>query len=148
MEPDLIANFESQRTDLFARWKDLLALDRTASPLASPEILVYMIDQTIEELLLALRRGRAAGQRRPEPVACECGRNPYLPYFGAGRQAIREALVLAQAAIPFLGAATRDAALAELDCAYREIERRHIEPFCAICQFSARPVRAQHATAP
>jgi hypothetical protein len=127
MQSALIENFEAQRSIIYARWKDLLSLDRKASPLASPEILVYMVDSTIDELLNVFREMKdQPPQEPPAAVACPCGRNPYLPYFASGRQAMREALVLAQAAIPFLDPTERDHALRELEAAYGQIERRHI----------------------
>jgi hypothetical protein len=136
MQNALIDALEGQRSAIYARWHDLLGLDREATPLGSPEILSYMIDLTLDELFRTLREaGDSARVERVAAAVCSCGRNPYLHYFTSGRQAVCEALVLAQAAIPFLVPAERDVALGELESAYRRIERRHIELFCSVCQF-------------
>ena len=65
---------------------------------------------------------------------CPCGRNPLLVYFVAGQQAMREALVLAQAAAPRLDAVERDTALTEVNLVFSRIARRETESFCAVCQ--------------
>jgi hypothetical protein len=138
MQADLISGLEARRTDLCARWEDLLRVERAESPLASPDILVHMFRLTLGELFGSLRAGTP-----PEPPAagpdCPCGRNPLLTYFNAGRQAVREALILAQAARLPESAAARDTALAELEGAYSRIAHREIGSFCAVCQFR-RPV--------
>ena len=43
--------------------------------------------------------------------------------------------MLAQADLPALDPVVRDAAFAELTLVVREISRREIESFCAVCQY-------------
>jgi hypothetical protein len=144
MQRALIDNLQSQRSQIYSRWKDLLSLDRAATPLGNPEILVYMIDLTLDELFRMLREAAGHARFGPSPaVTCPCGRNPYLLYFSSGRQAMQEALVLAQSAIPLLVPGERDTSLSELESAYRHIEHRHIELFCSVCQ-----LRPQSASPP
>jgi hypothetical protein len=136
MHEIVVRALREQRARIRARWEDLLRIQRTTSPLANPDTLVHLLDLTLDELLASIE---AAESRRRAPrhhaeIVCPCGRNPLLFYFSAGRQAVREALVLAQAASPGLSPASRDAALAILDAAYGEIARREIEAFCGVCQ--------------
>jgi hypothetical protein len=142
MQEDLIRALRDRRGDIRARWETLLRIERVNTPLANPDALVFMIDWTCDELFAALahapsrrRAGRLSDTNgRPE---CPCGRNPLLTYFAAGEQALEEALILEQASRPSLEPLERDAAFAELQIAVREIARREIESFCAICQYRA-----------
>jgi hypothetical protein len=133
MQADLIRQLEARRAGICRRWEDLLRVERSVSPLASPDILVHMFKLTLDELFHSLASAHDAG--KPEAASCPCGRNPLLTYFSAGRQATREALVLAQAAQPSILPADRDGAMADLDFAYSRIAQREIESFCAVCQF-------------
>ena len=136
MQPALVRALRAQRPRIRARWEDLLRAERSTSPLANPDTLVHLLDLTLDELLAAFGASdvRRRSARLPE-AACPCGRNPLLVYFASGRQATREALVLAQAAMPALAPTERDSAFAELESIYSHIARREIESFCAVCQF-------------
>lgn len=140
MQEDLIRALRDRRGDIRARWETLLRIERVNTPLANPDALVFMIDWTCDELFgaLAHAHGRRRLARPGEAVAraeCPCGRNPLLTYFAAGEQALEEALILEQASRPAIEPAERDAAFAELQLAVREIARREIESFCAVCQY-------------
>ncbi len=144
-----VADLAARRDSIRTRWTEVLGLDRASSALASPEILVYMIDHTLDDLFAALARQVGEAIPAPPPATCACGRNPYLQYFAAGRQAVLEALVLGQSIVLGLNPAERDLALRELERAYNSIEREHIENFCAICQFNpARGAPANLASLP
>ncbi len=139
MQEDLIRALRDRRGDLRARWETLLRIERVNTPLANPDALVFMIDWTCDELFAALshpaaRRRTGRAQETAARPECPCGRNPLLTYFAAGEQAMEEALILEQASRPTLEPTERDAAFAELQLAVREIARREIESFCAVCQ--------------
>jgi hypothetical protein len=140
MQEELVRALRTRRTETRARWEALLRIERVNTPLANPDALVFMIDWTLDELFSALLRPQAwrRGQH-PEMIAsraeCPCGRNPLLAYFAAGEQALEEALILEQASLPALNPADRDAAFNALKSSIREIARREIEAFCAVCQY-------------
>lgn len=116
-----------------------MRIEKVNTPLANPDALVFMIDWTLDECFSTLRPplGRkrtanaVAADAKPD---CPCGRNPLLAYFAAGEQAIEEALILEQARVSALDPAQRDMAFAELKLTFREIARREVEAFCAVCQ--------------
>jgi hypothetical protein len=142
MQDDLIRALRDRRGDIRARWETLLRIERVNTPLANPDALVFMIDWTCDELFTAL--AHPPGRRRcgrpadlPARAECPCGRNPLLTYFAAGEQALEEALILEQASRPALEPAERDVEFAELQWSVREIARREIESFCAVCQYRA-----------
>jgi hypothetical protein len=143
MQDEFVRALIARRRDIHARWEVLLRIERVNTPLANPDALVFMIDWTLDEVFNALRHASAtrrhvAANDRPE---CPCGRNPLLVYFGAGCQALEEALVLVQAETPGLDPDHRDSAFATLKQVMRDISRREIESFCSICQY-----RTQTAT--
>jgi hypothetical protein len=129
---------EAQRACIRSNWEYLLRLERASSPLANPDTLVHLLDYTLNGIFQGLRTGthRRAAVRDLESL-CPCGRNPLLAYFAAGRQALREALVLAQTLSPELTAQQRDDALVCLEQVFGHIARAEIEMFCAVCQFRA-----------
>ena len=135
MQSTLVDDLRAKRPAIYSRWKEVLSLDPETSPLGDPEILVYMIDLTLDELFRDLGGSDGAtGRAHAAAAACACGRNPYTNYFAAGRKAVREALILAQANLAPLLPADRDAAFRDLDEAYGRIERSHVDLFCSVCQ--------------
>ncbi len=144
MQDELVRALRARRAEIHARWEALLRIERVNTPLANPDALVFMIDWTLDECFASLRplpsRRRNGGGL---PVAtkpdCPCGRNPLLAYFAAGEQAIEEALILEQARASAIDPVQRDDAFAELKLTVREIARREIEAFCAVCQFRDTP---------
>lgn len=140
-----------RRAEIGARWSDLLRVERANTPLARPEALVHLIAWTLEEidrvLLHPVQRHRVGrgGTSTDCRHACDCQRNPLLGYFAAGEQAVREALVLSQAALPGLTAGERDAALDELNLALHIVAHREIAAFCGLC-LHREPVAAAKAS--
>jgi hypothetical protein len=139
MQESMVAALRDRRTQIRARWEDLLRVERASTPLANPDSLVHLFDWTLDEFFRSVqnlpsrRRALRAGEQD-----CPCGRNPLLAYFAAGEQSLRESLVLAQAAMKDLAPFARDTALADLNLALQYIARREIEAFCAVCQFRQR----------
>ncbi len=135
MKAEVLAALEARRPTIRANWESLLRLEKVTSPLANPDTLVHLIDRTLDELFADLRLWsvRRHPTRAPAPD-CPCGRNPHLAYFAAGRQALREGLIMVETEAVPLEPADRDLCVACLDQAYSHIERREIEAFCAVCQ--------------
>lgn len=122
------------------RWEALLRAEPVTSPLALPDALVHLIDTTLEEIFAGLANPadvplQLAAEKRPAPPSCACGRNPFLAYFTAGRQAVLEGLILAQAACAPLDPVRRDASLNELNDVLHRLMTREVEAFCGVCQF-------------
>jgi hypothetical protein len=150
MQETLVRSLRSQLPQIRERWKALLHAEPVNTPLAYPDTLVHLLDWTLEEIfsgLTSLSSRRRIGRKpacpdyRPE---CGCGRNPLLTYFSAGEQAMREGLILAQAALPTLDPIERDASMDELNLVFRHIA------FCGVCQHrdEARRCAADSPTSP
>ena len=152
MRENLVNALRMRRPHVRARWEDLLRIERASSPLANPDALVHLLEWTLDEIFLALANPLSTRRHGRHPATadyrheCPCGRNPLLAYFAAGEQALREALVMAQASSPALEASERDSALEQLDVELHRIARREIEAFCGVCQYRLDPQHAPAAT--
>lgn len=139
MEESLVQLLRTKCADIRSRWSDLLHVERALSPLAHPDMLVYLLDETLEKIFTGL--SSAAGQKNPAPLApapawprCDCGLNPYIRFYAAGELALLEALVISQAEIHVRDATARDLAVLELYEVVRRFARNDVELFCSLCQ--------------
>ncbi len=148
MHESFLHDLRVRRREIHIRWEALLRTERVNTPLANPDALVHLIDWTLDQVFAELRHAcnqprhevrPAVAEARPE---CSCGRNPLLAFFLAGEQALLESLVLLQASASKLDPVERDEELAELYRVIREISRREIESFCAVCQHRHEPQAA------
>jgi hypothetical protein len=137
MKLELENALRARREQIRARWLEILFVEPVNTPLANPSTLVFLLNETLDALFTALRRGNFT-QTVGAPV-CACGRNPFLSYFRAGTQALFEALVLIQAEIPKLDPAERDASFLELRNVINGIARREIDGFGSLCNHRDRP---------
>jgi len=153
MQESLVSALRARRPQVLGRWEALLRVEPVGSPLGHPDALVHLIAWTLDEIFAGLTnplaRHRASRTRfsADEPAHCPCGRNPLLAYFAAGEQAMREALVLTQAAIATLDPVERDASFSELNLVLQQIARREIEAFCGVCQYRIRAAQTESGAA-
>ncbi len=145
MDPAMQRAMVEHRPVIRLQWERLLRLDRGTTALARPDMLVHLLDGTLDEIYASLPAwsARRHPTRMPAPV-CPCGRSPFLAYFAAGRQALHESLVTLQSHMPGLTAASRTEAFACLDQIITHIARREIESFCSVCQLRPPLHRRDH----
>jgi hypothetical protein len=135
MHESYIRALNHHRRTLRSRWEVLLRAERINSPLANPDTLVFLMDYTLDRLLDELRSPRQRRRRSPdERPPCPCGRNPLLAYFQTAEQAMIETLFLNESELAICSPEERHVGLEELRTAVREVGRREIESFCAVCQ--------------
>lgn len=115
-------------------WEKLLRSEPTLSPLGNPDTLVYLMDETIAELLKLLRGGprspgAASGRalRAPLQRHCFCGLNPLLNYYATGELALH---IVAAGAL-------RGEELEEALACYHLYAQREIDTLCSVCQHRA-----------
>lgn len=142
VQENLVHNLRGRRLRIRARWEALLKTERIATPLGRPEFLVYLIDETLDEIFRALHDTGAAPQSLetsapPHRARCECGRNPFLAYFLAGEQAVLDELIHAQSEAVQTDRAVNITAVAELSTLVRHLARREVETFCSLCTHAA-----------
>ncbi len=133
MSSSLRPLLEPRRPEIRARWEALLRLEKPATPLASPDILVHLFDHTLDDVLAAQPPdGTVAANPDSLPKRCHC--NPLRPYFATLEQALLEALIWAQVADPALSAADRVAQVGELCERMRGVAHREIRLLDGVCQ--------------
>ena len=133
MSPGTTNALDAQRAEIKARWVALLHIEPVNTPLANPDMLVFLIDDTLTAVFNALREPPRT-RKRPKPPGCACGRNPFMAYYAAGRQSLLEALVLAQSKFPGLDPAVRDRDAHVLEHIIRTVIGSEIESFGTVCQ--------------
>lgn len=126
----MLQRLEGLRPSWKREWEALLRSEPTLSPLGNPDTLVYLMDETITEVLKALRvrslKHAPANSRAllvPLQRHCACGLNPLLNYYATGE------LALHAVAAPML--------LEHLDEAltgYHLLAQKEIDTLCAVCQ--------------
>ena len=129
-----------RRTTIKDAWERRLRRESVTSPLANPDTLVMMMDSTLEEFFQTVERDGQSGpvhehhHRARESTGCLCGLNPLLAYFRT-----LGATVCAIAASS-TGPCSKGGSDEKFQCLgrameiLREIARRDIAAFCAVCQ--------------
>ncbi len=132
MQESLLRRMRAQRTQIRSRWEALLRVEKLKTPLANPDTLVYLFDQTLDEIFAALRH--PPSPIPAIPLARGCEKNPLVTYFAAGEQALLEALVHAQAEVKGLTPEHRDADFAELKQVMHTLAQKEISTLDEVCQ--------------
>ncbi len=99
MEPSPVAVLDALRPVIRTRWAELLSAAPPAPPpaaaLVRPEMLVFLIDDTLDRFAVnadAPRRPRPGAPVRDRRTDCQCGLHLLLSYYLAGARALREIL--------------------------------------------------------
>ena len=132
MDESQLHALKDRRPQIRERWEALLRIERLHTPLADPDILVYLFDQTLDEVLSSLP-GHVVGPVKPLPK-CRSEVNPMKVYFPALEQALMEALVLVQTEMPELNRKARVEAVEELATTLHQIAQREITLYDKIFQ--------------
>jgi hypothetical protein len=96
-------SFDALRTKIKTRWTELLregaAAPAAATPLVTPGMLVFLIDESLARLGAGLRTPADPAAAAPDladftptRAGCHCGLHLLLSYYLAGAQALRETL--------------------------------------------------------
>lgn len=145
MEASVTGLLDRLRPLIKQRWEILLRAEPVVSPLATPDMLVFLMDATLDQLNAALHtRSVKNWLRHNQPMIaplqsqCACGINPLLAYYSTGRTAV--CAVAGEKLGP---------ALAEVLLFYHGIAQKDIEALCGVCchRGSADCAQAQPALA-
>ena len=129
VEQSVVNQLEVLRPAIKREWDHLLRTEPALSPLANPDTLVFLMDETLDQLLHGLRaRSSHPTQREiaqlltPLQRRCACGLNPLLTYYATGELALRAATagVLGEHFEPVL-------------LVLHGIARREIDALCGVC---------------
>lgn len=139
MLPAFAEELRARRPWIKDAWERRLRRESVTSPLANPDTLVMMMERTLDELLEALEKtGEASSECKPrgtrDRIGCLCGLNPLLAYFRT--LATTLCSVGTADGRPFTcGDPAHASRCIDLTIeTLREIARRDIASFCAVCQ--------------
>lgn len=134
MNRRILEQIRRSSASIRSRWADLLRLQPVTSPLGAPEVMTMLVPEAIADLVRALDAGErvwaARGRRGRPPV--DCGHNPYRTFFDAGRQAMAEAVVLAETACHV--DRPDETAMAEVMETMRVQAESEMNAFCSVCR--------------
>ncbi len=134
----VIRAMKAQRTFWCVRWEELLRAHPYRSPLANPDILVFKIPETCDEVfeqlqmfpvLLPVRKHRQGIE-----FACSCGLTPMLDYYQLGKEAMREAILRALRTVPDLSMAQSRDSRGAMEQVMDKLQAREIALLCSMCQ--------------
>lgn len=120
---------EFLRPSIKRDWERRLRTEPPLSPLGHPDVLVFLMDETLEQLRAGMKdpglsaRSDLGSELAPLSNLCRCSLNPLVRYYVTGEQAIR-------AAVDSVPAAELELAL---HC-YRRLARREIRLLCSLCR--------------
>jgi hypothetical protein len=132
MNDQTLVVLQARRDEIGAELIRLLRLERGNTALSRSETLAYLVGGTLDAVFSRLRRGRSrSSYGQPQ---CQCGRNPYVRYYVAARQALLGALIDIQYSRPDLAAFQRSDDIAQLDEAVCAVIGEYSEGFASLCQ--------------
>ena len=129
-----------RRTTIKDAWERRLRRESVTSPLANPDTLVMMMDSTLEEFFDAVERDsrqtapHERHHRARESTGCLCGLNPLLAYFRTLGATICAIAASSKGPCGNGGIDQKFQCLGRAMDILREIARRDIAAFCAVCQ--------------
>jgi len=131
VDPASVNRLESLRPAIKREWEKLLRTEPALSPMANPDTLVFLMDESLKQLAdcLRARPSRSGPGKSPPLIAplqrrCPCGLNPLLNYYATGELAVHAA-----------SAARLDGAeLEETLLCFHLLAQREIDTLCSVCQ--------------
>lgn len=139
-----------QRASIKQRWRAVLQAAPTHTPLANPDLLAHMIDETLEELLWEVMYPKAGTNCTDAAITVGlakrgsgCGLNPYIGYFLAGESALVGTI---RTIAPTSTLLENDILCAETELlfAFRVMSHREVNAFCEICRIERPAARSGH----
>jgi hypothetical protein len=132
-----------------ACWEVLLRDEPPPSALGNPDTLVFMMDGTLEAFFAALRSPTPRRWLAHHPLltgtlpeTCPCGRNPLLPYYQSGEQAVLAIAAQALDKTSRAPAAEQERLLADVQIAFHYLAQHELQAFCDLCRGTCRRARA------
>ncbi|MDE3084522.1 MAG: hypothetical protein KGJ37_04785 [Verrucomicrobiota bacterium] len=136
MASSLVLLLRKRRLRLKAEWKRRLREEPATTALANPDILVYLMDETLNQLETLLSTRAQAhwvdvhhSHLTQVRTLCSCGLNPLLTYFHTGGAALKAELLESQE-MPELSEREKEI----LNQAWYFMAQREVESLCGPCR--------------
>jgi hypothetical protein len=139
MLPAFAEELRARRPWIKDAWERRLRRESVTSPLANPDTLVMMMERTLDELFDAVEKAAEAGHEcKPratrDKTGCLCGLNPLLAYFRTLAATLCSIGTTDGRPFPCSDPAAAARCIDFTIETLREIARRDIASFCAVCQ--------------
>jgi hypothetical protein len=149
MKQGYLEALDGHRADIRRTWEILLRAAPATTPLGNPDTLVFLMDESLQQLF-SLFRSKSAHQwlSRHPPAArivglsCHCRLNPLINYFIAGHAAMAFAAQTVPRSQHHLDDLAATACVDELLLTFRFLAHREIHAFCEVCQYLPGNARA------
>ena len=150
MKKAYLEALQGRRAEIKRQWDTLLRAAPPTTPLAHPDTLVHLMDESLRQLfsLFHSRSTRSWLIRHPPTTNrigsdCHCRLNPLINYFIAGQTALAFVAQSVPREEHHLENLDATACVDELLLTFRFLSHREINAFCEVCQYS--PVNARAA---
>jgi hypothetical protein len=151
MKQGYLEALDSHRAEIRRKWEILLRAAPATTPLGHPDTLVFLMDDSLQQLF-SLFRSRSTHQwlSRHPPAAhrigtsCHCRLNPFINYFIAGQAALAFVAQTVPRSQHHLDDLDLTGCVDELLLTFRFLAQREIRAFCEVCQYAPmnrRPAR-------
>ena len=143
MKQGYLEALDGHRAEIKRKWEVLLRNAPATTPLGNPDTLVFLMDESLEQLF-SLLRSKTAHQwlSRHPPAArvvglsCHCRLNPLINYFIAGQAALAFAAQTVPRSQHHLDDLAATECVDELLLTFRFLVHREIQAFCDVCQYA------------
>lgn len=140
MKQSFLKSVMARRSTIKQRWLGYLRQAPARTPLANPELLAYMMNETLTELF-AMKSATSAPNLEIDRTtttvlartACRCGLNPYIGYFLAGEAALVSVI---REMKPSSCLTENDILRCETELLFslRVLGHQEVDAFCIICR--------------
>jgi hypothetical protein len=150
MKQGYLEALDGNRAEIKRKWELLLRAAPTTTPLGHPDTLVFLMDESLEQLFSLFRSQSAhrwffrhSPSTRPGGMTCHCRLNPLINYFIAGQAALAFVAQTVPRSQHHLDDLTATSCVDELMLTFGFLADREIHSFCEACQYS--PDNARNA---
>ena len=154
MKNAFLRALRARRSAIKRRWRATLQNAPTRTPLANPDLLAYMMDETLDELFVTAEHPKSSPPNHDHiavsvltEVCSGCGLNPYIGYFLAGEAALVEAIRTIKPTHELTENKILNAEI-RLLFAFRVLSHREVNAFCEICRVSHPSVQGNGPSLP
>ncbi len=121
------ARLEALRPAIKRVWADRLRREVPISAMGNPEVLVFLMDETLDQLQRGLKRPDRTWLRQSPRVAphgdrCQCSLSPLLNYYATGELALRD-----------VAGAGLGGKLEDVLAVFHALAQQEIQTLCSLC---------------
>lgn len=144
MKQGYLEALDGHRAEIKRKWEVLLRAAPATTPLGHPDTLVFLMDESLQQLFLLCRSRSAHGWLSRRSLAtvgagmtCHCRLHPLINYFIAGQAALAFVAQTVPRSQHHLDDLAATSCVDELLMIFRFLADREVRTFCEVCRYSA-----------